>query len=413
MKKVLIISYSFPPLNNIAARRFSEIASFFPELGWEPYILTTKSKGQLTTDISEKNIIRLGSYPNDILNSETIPPIKQSYFSTQRKKLGIYFRSFDSSNLSWISHKDFVELSNQIEPLNIDLIIASYGPSATLIIGAVLSKKLNIPWIVDFRDLGALYKDRFSKRYPLIEYIDKSFEYRLIKSASTMTTVSEGLCDSLQLAYRKKTHVIYNGWMSNSVYNKSTLENDIFQSELPYIYYAGRFYQHQMESVFLLIDSLAAQDCLLIIRSLGPTDLEDIISTYARKKQMIEKVKILPPVKPDVIAKEQSNATINLVIEDLDYTFDEKRGVLTGKLLQLLTYSPPILAIARHDSEIGKVLEQSKKGILVSTPREIQVFLEKVLVKGARYDTDFHLINRYSKEEQAKKMIKIMNENVD
>ena len=61
MKKVLIISYHFPPVNNIASRRFGEMVSFMPNFGWEPFVLTTKSKGTLPVLIPEKKIIRIGN----------------------------------------------------------------------------------------------------------------------------------------------------------------------------------------------------------------------------------------------------------------------------------------------------------------------------------------------------------------
>ena len=42
MKKILIVSYYFPPLNLIAAKRYGTMCKYFEEYGFEPYIITTK-----------------------------------------------------------------------------------------------------------------------------------------------------------------------------------------------------------------------------------------------------------------------------------------------------------------------------------------------------------------------------------
>ena len=44
MKKVLIVSYFFPPLNIIAAKRYGTMSKYFIKNGYEPYVLTTTVK---------------------------------------------------------------------------------------------------------------------------------------------------------------------------------------------------------------------------------------------------------------------------------------------------------------------------------------------------------------------------------
>ena len=60
MRKVLIIAYHFPPINNINARRFGGMVAFMPKFGWEPVVLTTKTDGPLPVLMPQENVIRIG-----------------------------------------------------------------------------------------------------------------------------------------------------------------------------------------------------------------------------------------------------------------------------------------------------------------------------------------------------------------
>ena len=67
MKKVLIVSYYFPPLNSIAAKRYGTMCKYFKENGYDAYVLTTNirenvyfgAKKDLNIPIDEKKIFRI------------------------------------------------------------------------------------------------------------------------------------------------------------------------------------------------------------------------------------------------------------------------------------------------------------------------------------------------------------------
>jgi hypothetical protein len=46
MKKVLIVTYYFPPHTAIGAQRPYRLAKYFPKYGWEPIVLTVKHQGK-------------------------------------------------------------------------------------------------------------------------------------------------------------------------------------------------------------------------------------------------------------------------------------------------------------------------------------------------------------------------------
>ena len=49
-RRVLIVSFLFPLMNNIGAVRIGKFAKYLPEFGWEPIVLTAdRVKGQPQT----------------------------------------------------------------------------------------------------------------------------------------------------------------------------------------------------------------------------------------------------------------------------------------------------------------------------------------------------------------------------
>lgn len=403
-KKVLIISYHFPPVNNIAARRFSELIPFLKQLGWEPYVLTTNSEGSLPTHLDEEFIFRFGDHP-DSKAIAYISEKKPSLINAFRMKHGLALRTVDSTYKSWyLKHLRNKQLIEQLQQHHFDLIITSFAPSACLWAGAYFSKQLNVPFIADFRDLAALHIDDCIQINHCIRLIDMQIEKYLLKNCATITTVSSGLANEITKLHNKTAHVIYNGWYNTpsttDVTKPSGLEQD-------YVFYAGRFYNGRLDAVFLLLNALKFSNLSFVARSLGPENLENEILAYATEIGVKDQVRLLPPITPNELLAEQVNAKANLVFEELDKSVAYKRGVLTGKFLQLLTFKPPVLCIARDDSEIGDVLHETNRGALASNATEVQSFLQSLQQANA-YPLDLTKLQKYSKQEQAKKLVNLV-----
>lgn len=406
MKKILIITYSFPPLNNIASRRFAELIPSLEADDYEIHILTTNSNGDLVVPLPEKNIKRIGSHTQSTLK---VKNSEDSFITLIRRDLGFLCRSFDSSIKLTYHQLTNSALISYYRNLNIDLIIASFGPSASLWTGRLFSILLKKPWIADFRDLGALHIEE-SYKNPIMKRIDKLIEKKIIATTSAITTVSQALAEELQSNYKKPTYVIYNGWYINTNTKNDTLQFDSMIDSNT-IYYAGRFYKHQLESLFILLNAIKSTNYKLVIRSLGPENLENELIAFSNSINCSNNLVILPPAKSSIIEIEQTHSLINLVIEDLCKKEKSKRGVLTGKFLRLLTEKPAILAIARDDSEIGVILNETQKGKLLTNPDDIALFINQI--KCGENDMPNQVaIQKFSKNAQAKRLAEIISKTI-
>lgn len=406
MKKVLIVSYAYPPQNEIASRRFSEMVPFFYKNGWKPFILTTNSSGDLDPVLKKEQIFRVGSHPGLNLNKNN----RNNNISSIRRRFGFLFRVMDTALLRWSNEVLYNrKLMTKLKMESFDVIIASYGPSSALRVGNKLSKILDIPVVYDFRDLGALHDGEDYKQNLIAKNIDRKLEAKYLKNAAAILSVSEIFVNRMSERYNKIAEVIYNGW---SVPKELEIDNILMISEKPYMYYAGRFYRHRVESVFLVIDSLKFSNYILIIRSLGPKEIEKEIIEFAKDRGVYNQVKILPATTAHIVAYESSKASINLVFESLNKENELMKGVITGKLLQLLVINAPILAVARSDSEIGNILRKTNKGDLVSNEDEIIDFFKKLSFSSKAYkgNSETYL---FSKEKQAYNLCKILDDVID
>lgn len=407
LKNVLIITYSFPPLNNIAARRFGEMVKYMEQNRWKPYIVTTNCQGMLDVTLPEKQCMRIGKHPQTFTRIDSIDLSLNSLPNILERtrqifgKVNFRFRAVDRAILTWgLSVKNETDTIMKKFPC-IDLVLATFGPSASLWLGQWFAYKYQVPWIADFRDLAALRKD---DRTWLAYIIDRIIERKLLSKCSGFTTVSEHLSDLISGEYGRRCQTIYNGYD-----RLPKVQTKI--ADTTYIYYAGRFYNHRMEAVYKLLNALTRfRHVGFKVRSLGPLELENKIIDYASTVKVKDRIEILPPVNPDIVEWESQHAIANVVFEDMDTSNQWSAGTLTGKFLQLLPYAAPIVAIARPDNEMGKILELTKRGALCSTVSQIEAFLIKAKYEQSYFLGNKSAVSEFSKEKQTKLLCSYFDE---
>lgn len=399
------------------------MCQYFEEFGWKPYILTTESNGTLNTTVTDNQIFRIGTHPqkdsriekknvpvNDDRTGSPVRFLKSILSSFDIEIFNWRLRSFDHTMLGWnklvSKHLDHI-LESIPEP---DAVIGSYSPSASLAIASKIANKKKIPWIADFRDLGALSVRESNRK---IQWLDKMVEKRMIKSASAITSVSFNYRDEFQRVYQIRSETIYNGF--HQKYHESgkppLLRPADQQVKSSYIFHAGRLYPHRMAGFKILLDALKeVRDLVLFFRSLGPDELEEELIDYAKKIGVSEQLLIKEPVDPDTIEAENRNATVALVVESLDMTEKVERGFLSGKFLQLLPGEIPILSICRADNEMKAILQQTGKGSVCSTVEEIKSYLNRVQNNEIQFKVNDKKIEDYSTKRQAEKFCNLLTD---
>ena len=170
MKKVLIITYYWPPAGGPGVQRWLKFAKYLPEFGIKPVIYCPENPNYPIIDHS-----LLKEIPEDITIVKR--PIKEPYqvagwFSKKDtktissgviperskqsliQKLLLYVRGnffIPDSRKSWVQPSvDF--LSTYLKEQSINTVITTCPPHSMHLIGLHLKQKLGVNWLADFRD---------------------------------------------------------------------------------------------------------------------------------------------------------------------------------------------------------------------------------------------------------------------
>ncbi len=216
MKKVLIITYYWPPAGGPGVQRVLKFVKYLPAFGWEPIILTVENGEYPAIDeslISEippnlkiyktnsfepfniyKNITgQKGNIPTHVLSKSENESLIQKFSKWIRANVFI-----PDARVGW--SQSIVKEGEKIFEIEKPDLIFSSSPPHSLQIGAMkLAKKVNSKWITDLRDPwtdGFWQKDLKRTKYALKK--DSKFELKVLQNADSVITVSDSIVKLLK-----------------------------------------------------------------------------------------------------------------------------------------------------------------------------------------------------------------------
>lgn len=196
MKKVLIISPHFPPVNTPDMQRIRMSLPYFRALGWEPAIICVDEK--FVEGYRDELLTK--TYPADIAIH------KVGAFPVNRT------RKFGLGSLSMRSYLQFRKKGNELLKKGaFDLVYFSTTAFHVCRLGPYWKRKFKVPFIIDMQDpwRNDFYLDKPASQRPpkfFISYnIDKWLEAATIPYADGIISVSEGYRDMLMNRYPRLT----------------------------------------------------------------------------------------------------------------------------------------------------------------------------------------------------------------
>lgn len=403
MKKVLIVSCHFPPLNTMAAKRYGYMCKYLADYGYEPSVLTKRARSagyldaklELSVPIESNKVHRIGalgvSYP--------IHNFLVSLVIYHMRKKGITSRILNEMDIGWYGKvKNEIDLDRYKD---IDIVIGTFPEIENILVGEHIARKLNVPFIAEIRDLITDYEEGINKNY-WSRKVDKYLENKILGKADGIVTVTTGFSNILTMRYpKKKVRTVYNGWEYSYAQNAK-------HEKLDYIYYAGSLYEHRVESLKLLFDVLKKNHIKteVIIRSLGPEILNEKLRKYVIELGLTEQVKIKDVASEEVVLKEQDMAKINLLVSSVHEEDHALMTTLPGKLFELINVDSPVLAVVNDVAEISEILKTTDKGIATIQENKIVDFI----TGGYKQYQGNEKANEFSRANQAKKLCGFLDE---
>ena len=249
---------------------------------------------------------------------------------------------------------------NQWKP---DVILASSGPTTALVVAWLVSKRHQVPWVADLRDL---WVDNHYYSHPeWRKKLEKRLEQKVLSSASAFITVSEPLASILRREYGKATRVVLNGIDFDDYPPHPVVP---FRKGCVQILYTGRIYEGKRDPtpLFQALKLLGPLKEKVQVAFYG--DNLNSVARSARRSGVQSLVSVHAPVPYRESLRMQSESDVLLL---LLWNHPGEKGVYTGKLFEYLGAGRPILAVGPDDCMAADLIRDRNGGFLASDPRRI------------------------------------------
>ena len=236
--KIFLVSYFFPPKNNVAASRWGvfvdKLKSFHHEV-----LIFTNNWGN-----ASENVITI----NDGFSEDA----NQNKTSNLKSLKGLILKFVPlfiliDGKFFW-SIKVYKKLKKIIKTKKPDIIIVSGTPWSSVLVISLFCKFYKIKLVTDFRDFWT-YKPGIHFNNSLAEIYFKFLEKIVVKNSKLMITVTEPIKDYLLKIKNIPTLVIPNGYLGDLLSNDE-LFNQTSEFKHKWLY-AGSISQYHAFDVFL------------------------------------------------------------------------------------------------------------------------------------------------------------------
>lgn len=430
MKKVLIITYYWPPSGGIGVQRWLKFAKYLPEFGWEPIVVIPQNPEyplideMLLKEVNES--IKLIKIP--ILEpSQILSKLKRKgegkklsagFMSDSKKgildKISIWIRSnviIPDARRFWINPV-YRGVSKFLEKNQIDYIITTGPPHSVHLAGLKVKLKFkNINWIADFRDPWTkidFYKEL--KPNYLANWLHHYWEKKVVKSADIVLTVSDSNTYDYVNLGAKEVYTITNGFDPEDFSDTKYQLSKYFT-----IAHVGSFMANRNSSVLwealseLIIEVKGFKEDIRL-KFVGNVDFS--IKKELREFGLIPYSKFIGFVTQKEAIEHQKSSHVLLLI--INKTGNPK-GMITGKIFGYLASLRQILLIGTQDGDAAKIIQKTESG-LIADPYDKDQIKNCILdfYKGYKKDKDIfkgnlNEINKFSRRKLTKDLVNILN----
>jgi len=425
MKKVLIISYYWPPAGGISPLRILKFVKYLREFGWEPVVVVPEKADYLYFDDTYFKDIPENL---EIHRTKIIEPFKLYRFlsgrgskatnnpvygnNTKRNivdEISIWIRGnffIPDARFLWI--KPTVKyLSRYLKNHHVDAILTDGPPHTNTVIGMRLAQKFNIPWLADFQDPWTQVD--YYKKMKITPWADrkhKKLEQEVFRTASKITIASPTWAKDLESIGARDVDVIYYGYDEDDF--KDLKPSATRQSFL--ISHTGIMGpDRNPETLFRVLKDLVAEDenfaqSLKIVFA-GPVD---VAVSDSIRRHGLEKYYHAPGNIPRREAL-QLNVDSAILLLPINQAHNAK-GRLPGKLYEYLRVGRPVLALGPADSDAAHILAETRSGTTLSYDdyEAIKQFVKDIFYQRKKFEPTG--IEKFSNRNQTRRLADFLHQ---
>lgn len=376
-KKVLIVTYYWPPAGGPGVQRWLKFAKYLPEFGWEPIIYTPKNPSYpildetLSSEVSPNlQVIKTKIWEPYQLAEKLTKKNKKfraGQFDTDahqswKSKLSIWIRGnffIPDARVFWVN-PSIKYLRKYLSEHHIDTLVTTGPPHSLHLIGLGLKKIFpHLKWVADFRDPWT--EISYYQHLRLTKKSDEKhrfLEKQVFEKADI--TLATSFTDAENFRNKGANSVcITNGFDGNEMnkYPVKTKDSDRFV-----LSYIGVLEQLRNPiNLWDVLNEMIAEDKNFAsdfrLKFVGRVD-ENILSEI-KKTVLIENTDNLGYLAHDKSINEMQNSDVLLIT---NFPKANSKGIIPGKLFEYLASKKTILSFGPEMSDVEKIIEETHSG---------------------------------------------------
>jgi glycosyltransferase involved in cell wall biosynthesis len=364
---------------------------------WEPYNSYKKFIGQKKEEKINTGFLTENKKPK--LAEKVAVWIRGNFFIPDARKY-------------WIK-PSVAYLTNWLTANPVDLIVSTGPPHSMHLIAMGLKKKLNLPWVADFRDPWTNID--YYPELMLTAASDRkhhALEREVLEKADVVLSIGQSMSDEFNALLGKNTakfKVIRNGFDSDDLYTGPVHMDTRFS-----LAHIGTLVKSRNPlMLWKVLSDLCKQDAAfaadLEIKLVGKVDVHVMQSIeQAGLSRYLQKIDYLPHA--EVVQVQQQSQVLLLLVNNTK----NAGGILTGKFFEYLSAKRPILCIGPEEGEIGQIFKETGCGKISGF--EDQAALQKHVLefyqafKEGLLQSDSMYIEKYSRKELSRELAVVFDE---
>jgi glycosyltransferase involved in cell wall biosynthesis len=423
-KKLLIITYYWPPAGGPGVQRWLKFVKYLPDFGIQPIVYIPENP---TYPIIDKGLEKEVSEKAIILKRNIFEPYQLASFFSKNKTKKISSgiipnqkkQSFLEKALLWVRGNIFIPdarflwvnpsvnyLKKYIQENNIDTIVTSGPPHSLHLIGLQLKQDLNIKWLADFRDPWTTIG--YHKALKLSTYAKKKhkqLEHQVLNSADTIIVTSKTTKSEFEAITSKPIEVITNG------YDVEKIDKQPLDVKFTLAHIGSFLSERNPRILWQALQELVNEnqdfkkDFQLKLIGAISQEVLDTISEF----KLQDYVQNLGYLSHQEAIEHQRKSQVLLLIE---INSEATKSIIPGKLFEYLVSERPIIGIGPEDADFAEIITSTNTGVFFTYDKKER--LKALLLEYFNnYKTQNLKVNavglqQYSRKNLTQQLVKIL-----
>ncbi|MGB2397572.1 MAG: hypothetical protein ACPH63_02590 [Flavobacteriaceae bacterium] len=416
-KKVLILTYYWPPSGGSGVQRWVYFAKYLKRLGWEPIVITvdeTKAAyavkdPSLEDEVNGIRVVKTSTreplrWYSWLTTGHLTQGIPQGEVPTNSlfKKMAAYIRGnffIPDARKGWVPFA-VKAASGLLKKEGITHLITTGPPHSTHLAGLHLKAKFTLNWWVDFRDpWSSVFYNQQMQRNARSDRRDRALELEVLTRADgVITTIGGSLHQDLrQKVSDQKLVALPNG------YDKALIDSCVGQppDKAFHLVYTGLLTRQQaFGTIVAALQQLTGRRPIRF--SLAGKMAPDIVAEIKAALPQVEVIDHGYLTHTDAVQLMKSaHLLLNFIFKGA------QKQMISGKLLEYLSTEVPILSIGDPLSAAGQFLAQGSNAKMLAEEdhQGILTYVENHY-KGFGQKNIFPQLEQWSRLALTKRLIK-------